>query len=85
MIKIIMKKYNFSSTESIVQQVILNNTCIHCGFTNQLTLDAVSLANWRSGEYIQNAFPNLNYQERELIQTGIHPECWNDMFPKDKD
>ena len=80
-----MKKYDFSSTQSIVQQVILNNTCIHCGLNNQLTLDAIALANWRSGEYIQKAFPKLDYQQRELIQTGIHPECWDDMFPTDKD
>ena len=76
-----MKKYDFSSTNSIVKQVILNNTCIHCGEDNQITLDAVALANWRNRELIQNVFSNLNYQQRELIQTGIHPECWNDMFP----
>ena len=77
-----MKKYNFSSTHSIVEQVILNNTCIHCGEANQITLDAVALANWRNRELIQNVFPNLNYQQREIIQTGIHPECWDEMFPK---
>jgi hypothetical protein len=76
-----MKKYNFSSTDSIVKQVILNNTCIHCGEANQITLDAVALANWRNRELIQNVFPNLNYQQREIIQTGIHPECWEEMFP----
>ena len=76
-----MKKYNFSSTDSIVEQVILNNTCIHCGEANQITLDAVALANWRNRELIQNVFPNLNYQQREIIQTGIHPECWEEMFP----
>ena len=80
-----MKKYNFSSTDSIVEQVILNNTCIHCGEANQITLDAIALANWRNRELIQNVFPNLNYQQRELIQTGIHPECWNDMFPKEEE
>jgi hypothetical protein len=76
-----MKKYDFSSTESIVKQVILNNTCIHCGEDNQITLDAVALANWRNRELIQNVFPNLNYNQRELIQTGIHPECFDAMFP----
>ena len=69
-----MKKYDFSSTDSIVKQVIHNNICIHCG-------DAVALANWRNRELIQNVFPNLNYQQREIIQTGIHPECWEEMFP----
>jgi hypothetical protein len=76
-----MKKYNFSSTDSIVEQVILNNTCIHCGEANQITLDAVALANWRNRELIQNVFPKLDYNQREIIQTGIHPECFDSMFP----
>jgi hypothetical protein len=76
-----MKKYNFSSTDSIVEQVILNNTCIHCGEANQITLDAVALANWRNRELIQNVFPKLDYNQREIIQTGIHPECFDAMFP----
>lgn len=76
-----MKKYNFSSTDSIVEQVILNNTCVHCGEANQITLDAVALANWRNRELIQNVFPKLDYNQREIIQTGIHPECFDSMFP----
>jgi len=78
-----MKTFDFSSTDSIVKQVILKNTCIHCGITNQLTLNAFDLALWRSGELIQYAFPKLDYKQRELIQTGIHPECWDEMFPED--
>jgi hypothetical protein len=80
-----MKIFDLSSTDSIVNQVILKNTCIHCGITNQITLDATALANWRNRELIQNAFPKLNYKQRELIQTGIHPECWDEMFPEDKE
>lgn len=80
-----MKTFDFSSTDSIVNQVILKNTCIHCGITNQLTLDANALASWRNRELIQNAFPKLDYKQRELIQTGIHPECWDEMFPEDKE
>ena len=76
-----MKKYNFSSTDSIVEQVILNNTFVHCGEANQITLDAVALANWRNRELIQNVLPKLDYNQREIIQTGIHPECFDSMFP----
>jgi hypothetical protein len=80
-----MKKYNFSSTDSIVKQVIHNNICIHCGEDNQLILNAFDLALWRSGELIQYAFSKLDYKQRELIQTGIHPECWDEMFPQQEE
>lgn len=76
-------EFNFSSTDSIVNQVTLKNTCIHCRENNEIILNANDLAKWRNGELIQNVFPNLDYQQRELIQTGIHPKCWDDMFPQE--
>jgi hypothetical protein len=79
-----MKTFDLSSTDSIVNQVTIRNTCIHCNQTNEIILDAVALANWRNKELIQNAFPNLDYKQRELIQTGIHPECWDEMFPEEE-
>jgi hypothetical protein len=73
-------EFNFSSTDSIVNQVILTNTCIHCRENNEITLNGNDLAKWRNGGLIQNAFPTLTDEQRELIQTGTHPKCWDDMF-----
>lgn len=33
-----------------------------------------ALARWKNGALIQQAFPNLNADEREFIMTGIPPE-----------
>jgi hypothetical protein len=39
---------------------------------------------WYNGDgLIQEIWPNLTGDERELIMTGIHPECWNRMFAQD--
>lgn len=38
------------------------------------------LERWEDGEMIQNAFDNLNADQREFIQTGITPEEWNKYF-----
>lgn len=32
---------------------------------------------------IQDAFPYLTAEEREIIKTGICPTCWKDMFEKE--
>jgi hypothetical protein len=32
---------------------------------------------------IQDAFPNLNADQREFIMTGITKEEWNDLFKED--
>lgn len=34
------------------------------------------------GTLIQNAFDNLNTDEREFLLTGMTPEEWNAMFGK---
>lgn len=32
---------------------------------------------WRiNGELIQDVFPNSSADEREMMMTGLHPECW---------
>lgn len=35
---------------------------------------------WHNGSLIQNAFPNLNPDEREFLFTGITPEKWKQLF-----
>ena len=34
---------------------------------------------------IQDAFPNLDAEQREFILTGITPQEWNDTFGGDED
>lgn len=73
-----MKEFNFSHHEC--EPTTITNKCLHCGETNEITVDAPALANWKNGMFIQDAFADLNLEERELVKTGIHPECWDVMF-----
>lgn len=36
---------------------------------------------YMAGELVQNAFPNLNADQREFIKTGYTPEDWAKIFP----
>lgn len=56
------------------------NTCFYCNEQNVIIVNVHDLTFWQSGEFIQNAFPYLNPNQRELINTGIHPECWEKIF-----
>jgi hypothetical protein len=33
--------------------------------------------------HIQDAFPDLSVDDRELIKTGIHPWCWDIMMDEE--
>jgi hypothetical protein len=35
---------------------------------------------WLNGELIQNCFPHLNADEREILMTGIDGDTWEEMF-----
>lgn len=42
----------------------------------------LSAANeWLNGGYIQECFPHLTAEEREILMTGNDDEAWNSMFP----
>lgn len=55
--------------------------CVVCGAESVLRVDHAAYHAWRyQGELIQVAFPNLSADDRELMMTGIHPECWEEML-----
>lgn len=58
--------------------------CRLCGVNSVLDVPSDGLALWRSGKYVQDAFPDLSVDDRELLVSGTHPECWNNLFPKEE-
>lgn len=63
--------------------------CIHCSQTGELVMSnedyQKGIKAYRSGAYVQAAFPNLNAAEREQLNTGIHPKCWDEIFADTED
>jgi hypothetical protein len=51
--------------------------CPFCGSHNIVENVLIeALDNWEDGELIQNAFPEMSAENREIIMTGIGPCCW---------
>ena len=40
---------------------------------------------WINGELIQNCFPYLNADQREILKTGIDSQSWEEMFAGSED
>ena len=38
---------------------------------------------WAGGELIQNAFPELDVDTRELLISGTHKDCWDALLDED--
>lgn len=48
-----------------------------------LPITVQQLTNWRNGELIQDAMPNLNDSQREFLLTGMTDDEWNKMCSGD--
>lgn len=66
-----------ASTETVQHETA---ACMFCQRTSVVDLTAAEAAAWRSGVVIQDAMPQRPAPERELIRSGIHPECWAENF-----
>jgi len=61
------------------------NECFHCHKKNVILLNNEDFALWHeSKKYVQDVFTWLQPHQRELITSGIHSECWNEMFSEEQ-
>lgn len=55
--------------------------CLVCGeYSIVRNLDRSAVARCQNGEAIQNVFPDLSPSTRELLISGTHDRCWDEMM-----
>jgi hypothetical protein len=64
---------------------VKTKTCSVCGEYEVWSLDRELVNRWQGGENIQRVFPDMSASEREILITGIHPDCWDKLFPGEAD
>ena len=65
--------------------LVKTKTCCVCGEYEVWSLDRQAVNRWQAGEYVQNVFPNMTEGEREVLISGTHPACWNELFGEGHD
>lgn len=71
--------YQFMGEEPLYH--IFDKTCFHCHEDVFVGVNKEQYYRWfLKREYIQDVFPELSNQLRELLISGTHPECWEKMF-----
>lgn len=65
--------------------MLVTRTSKWSGVTRSMELDVTEqeFIDWRNGELVQNAFPNLTASEREFIISGMTDEEWDEAFGSD--
>jgi hypothetical protein len=66
---------------------ITTRPCPECGKRSEVAMTIGQRALWLSPHrpLIQNIFPDWSNDQRELLITGIHPECWAKIFPPEEE
>lgn len=57
--------------------------CQVCSKTSEFTLDAEKIDRWKAGAYIQDVWPHMTMNDRELLISGTHPKCWEELFAEE--
>lgn len=55
--------------------------CVICGRIHEpVVLDAEKYYRWKGGDRIQDVFTEMTENQREILISGICPECWDELF-----
>ena len=57
--------------------------CPHCKKHSFVSVKEYDYNQWKAGIYVQDAFPYLDLETRELLKTGYHDSCWKAVFGND--
>lgn len=59
---------------------IKTHPCRWCGEAAVVVVLRDHYSRWRAGELVQVAFPEMPADQRELLVSGTHPKCWDEMW-----
>lgn len=59
------------------ENYVIVRTCPFCQKGSRVKVPGSGLWKWEHGEFVQNAFPDLDADQREQVMTGTHPDCWD--------
>lgn len=67
------------------KEVTIVTACPFCGHANEVAVNEADYWDWQDGALVQDAFPYLTADEREMLISGICPTCWEKTFGSDED
>jgi hypothetical protein len=59
--------------------------CPRCVDFFSITVPHDDYLKWQAGTLIQEAFPYMSIDDRELLISGVCGECWKTMYPVEGD
>ena len=54
--------------------------CPGCNIRHRVAVEEADFYDWQNGKLIEDAFPYLTPEQRELLITGYDKKCWDELF-----
>ena len=73
----------------MIMKTNVTATCNFCGNTGDIDVDTHDLVAYHAGALVQDAFPALSLEDREIIiaqRTGFYvcPTCWDNELTSEE-
>jgi hypothetical protein len=76
--------YNHDYSRGSIDTMEFNKTCFHCEAKHIFKLSSNDYDDvFYKRRFMQDIFPDLSIDQRELMISGTCKSCWDDMFPPD--
>lgn len=62
---------------------VICKPCMLCNAQAQVVITEAEHIAWKAGGYVQDVFASYTPEFREMLISGTHPECWDNMFPEE--
>jgi len=59
--------------------------CFLCGKSGQVEMLVHHYLEWQNGGLINMVCPEMPAEQREMLISGTHPECWNTLYENDEE
>lgn len=74
------KTENLDFSDNSAHVSIITRECIICHGVTVITVNFDKCYDWKNGSLIQNVWPNLTADQREIMINGTHSDCWDYMM-----
>jgi hypothetical protein len=62
----------------------IRKVCPHCLQDAVVVVTTNDFNRWVNGELAQRAFPEMKPEDREMLISGVHPKCWEELYPEEE-
>ena len=64
--------------------ILMSKPCFHCGDSGLVVVTNSDLERYKNGALMQEAFPEMSIENREMLISGTHEACWNKIYGGDE-